>query len=132
MLGLGETNDEIIAVMKDMRAHLIDHITLGQYLPAEQRPPPCRSLCDARRVQRAGADCQRAGLYPRSLRPDGALSYHADLQTKGEDVSNALTSTRPTSPKRPFFVSLLPTQAELITMTQSLLDARMRAFALLC
>ena len=32
MLGLGETADELIQVMKDMRAHNIDMITLGQYL----------------------------------------------------------------------------------------------------
>jgi lipoic acid synthetase len=32
MLGLGETKDEVIQSMKDMRAHSVDILTLGQYL----------------------------------------------------------------------------------------------------
>jgi len=36
MLGLGETNDEVLAVMRDLRAHSVDILTLGQYL----RPSP--------------------------------------------------------------------------------------------
>src|SRR5881397_2557070 len=32
MLGLGETDDEILAVMRDMRLHDIDMLTIGQYL----------------------------------------------------------------------------------------------------
>src|SRR4029078_1766600 len=32
MVGLGETDDEILAVMRDMRAHRIDMLTIGQYL----------------------------------------------------------------------------------------------------
>ncbi len=32
MVGLGETNDEVIAVLKDMRNHLVDFVTIGQYL----------------------------------------------------------------------------------------------------
>src|SRR5450631_78174 len=32
MVGLGETDDEILAVMRDMRAHRIDMLTVGQYL----------------------------------------------------------------------------------------------------
>jgi lipoyl synthase len=36
MLGLGETNDEVLAVMRDLRASNVDILTLGQYL----RPSP--------------------------------------------------------------------------------------------
>lgn len=36
MLGLGETQDEVVEVMRDLRAHLVDIVTLGQYL----RPSP--------------------------------------------------------------------------------------------
>ena len=32
MLGLGETNEEILNVMKDLRQHNVDMLTLGQYL----------------------------------------------------------------------------------------------------
>src|SRR5690625_6988428 len=33
MVGLGETKEEIFEVMRDMRAHDIDMLTIGQYLP---------------------------------------------------------------------------------------------------
>jgi lipoic acid synthetase len=36
MLGLGERPDEVLAVMRDLRAHQVDVLTLGQYL----RPSP--------------------------------------------------------------------------------------------
>ncbi len=36
MLGLGETTDEVLAVMRDLRAHQVDILTVGQYL----RPSP--------------------------------------------------------------------------------------------
>ena len=32
MVGLGETDDEILEVMRDMRAHDVDMLTIGQYL----------------------------------------------------------------------------------------------------
>ena len=32
MVGLGETDDEILAVMRDLRAHDVDMLTIGQYL----------------------------------------------------------------------------------------------------
>jgi lipoic acid synthetase len=36
MLGLGEKQEEVLAVMRDLRAHHVDILTLGQYL----RPSP--------------------------------------------------------------------------------------------
>src|SRR5204862_3025240 len=32
MVGLGETDEEILAVMRDLRAHQVDMLTIGQYL----------------------------------------------------------------------------------------------------
>jgi lipoyl synthase len=57
MLGLGETIDEVLAVMRDLRAHRVDILTLGQYL----RPSP-RHLPIARYVPPAEfEDLRRAG-----------------------------------------------------------------------
>ncbi len=43
MVGLGETDDEILAVMRDMRAHAIDMLTIGQYLqPTRDHLPVLR------------------------------------------------------------------------------------------
>ena len=45
MLGLGETNEEILDVMRDLRAHDVEMLTLGQYLPWASRTPPARRWC---------------------------------------------------------------------------------------
>jgi lipoic acid synthetase len=43
MLGLGETLDEVLGVMRDLRAHHVDILTLGQYLrPSERHLPIVR------------------------------------------------------------------------------------------
>ncbi len=44
MVGLGETDEEILEVMRDMREHNIDMLTIGQYL-ALQTSPASSSLC---------------------------------------------------------------------------------------
>ena len=51
MVGLGETDDEILAVMRDMRAHDIDMLTIGQYLQPTARPPAGAALRASRRVR---------------------------------------------------------------------------------
>jgi len=57
MLGLGETIDEVLAVMRDLRAHYVDILTVGQYL----RPSP-KHLPIVRYVPPAEfADLRRAG-----------------------------------------------------------------------
>jgi len=57
MLGLGETIDEVLSVMRDLRAHHVDILTLGQYL----RPSP-KHLPIVRYVPPAEfADLRRAG-----------------------------------------------------------------------
>ncbi|MFA0698873.1 lipoyl synthase, partial [Vibrio sp. 10N.222.49.C9] len=47
MMGLGETKEEIVEVLKDLRAHGVSMLTLGQYLapsrhhlPVERYVPP--------------------------------------------------------------------------------------------
>jgi lipoic acid synthetase len=40
MLGLGETKDEVLQVLRDLRAHNVDVLTLGQYLRPSQRHLP--------------------------------------------------------------------------------------------
>jgi len=40
MLGLGETNDQVIETMHDLRAHEVDILTLGQYLRPSDRELP--------------------------------------------------------------------------------------------
>jgi lipoic acid synthetase len=80
MLGLGETDDEIVAVMSDLRAHHVSMLTLGQYLQ-----PSVHHLPVMRYVEPAAFDAlkQKAdamGFQNTASGPMVRSSYHADLQ----------------------------------------------------
>ncbi len=83
MVGLGETDDEIIAVMRDMRAHGIDMLTIGQYLqPTTGHLPVLRYVHPdtfawfEREAYALGFRHAAVGALVRS-------SYHADQQAHG-------------------------------------------------
>ena len=83
MVGLGETDDEILAVMRDMRAHRIDMLTIGQYLQ-----PSAGHLPVLRYVHPDGFALFEREAYAMGFRHAavGALvrsSYHADKQAEG-------------------------------------------------
>lgn len=87
MLGLGETTEEIITVMQDLRKHQCDRITLGQYLQpskyhlAVQRyASPNEFLTLANTAKELGFSHVASGPLVRS-------SYHADKQAAGEIVT---------------------------------------------
>jgi len=83
MVGLGETDDEILAAMRDMRAHDIDMITIGQYLqPSRDHLPVARYVTPEtfsmfeREAIAMGFRHAAVGALVRS-------SYHADRQAEG-------------------------------------------------
>jgi len=80
MLGLGETDDEILEVMKDLRAHHVTMLTLGQYLqPSVHHLPVMRYVEPAAfDVLKAKADAM--GFNNAACGPMVRSSYHADLQ----------------------------------------------------
>ena len=80
MLGLGETDDEILDVMRDLRAHQVDMLTIGQYLqPSEHHLPVLRYVHPdtfaelERQAYAMGFSHAAVGAMVRS-------SYHADQQ----------------------------------------------------
>jgi lipoic acid synthetase len=80
MLGLGETDEEIFTVMRDLRTHGVDMLTIGQYLqPTEHHLPVMRYVHpDAFRVfEQAAADM---GYLHAAIGPMVRSSYHADRQ----------------------------------------------------
>ncbi len=80
MVGLGETDDEILAVMRDMRAHDIDMLTLGQYLQPTRRTCRCCATCIRTRFAKFEREAYAMGFRHAAV---GALvrsSYHADKQ----------------------------------------------------
>jgi lipoic acid synthetase len=83
MLGLGEDMEEVIEVMRDMRAHDIDMLTLGQYLqPSQHHLPVERYVTPAEfdELYRIGMEL---GFKHVASGPMVRSSYHADLQAHG-------------------------------------------------
>ena len=83
MVGLGETDEEILAVMRDMRAHEIDMLTIGQYLqptaghlPVLRYVHPDTFAMFEREAYALGFRHAAVGALVRS-------SYHADQQAHG-------------------------------------------------
>jgi lipoic acid synthetase len=84
MVGLGETDDEILAVMRDMREHDIDMLTIGQYLQPSQHHLPVLRYVHPDTFARFEREAYAIGFRHAAV---GALvrsSYHADKQA--EDV----------------------------------------------
>jgi lipoic acid synthetase len=87
MLGLGETNEEIVQTLHDMRAHDIDMVTLGQYLqPSKYHMPVARFVTPDEFKQFADI-AKSLGFHNIASGPLVRSSYHADRQAAGEEVS---------------------------------------------
>lgn len=84
MLGLGETNDEIVEVLKDLRAHDCDSLTLGQYLQPSKFHHPVLRYVTPEEFKELGEIAKELGFVNVASGPLVRSSYHADLQAKGE------------------------------------------------
>jgi len=87
MLGLGESDEEILQVMRDMRAHDVDMLTIGQYLqpsehhlPVLRYPHPDTFAMFEREATAMGFTHAAVGAMVRS-------SYHADQQAHAAGVA---------------------------------------------
>lgn len=91
MLGLGETDEEIIAVLHDMRAHQIDRVTLGQYLQPSRFHAPVKRYVTPTQFEHFAEIATQLGFEHVASGPLVRSSYHADQQfaaaTEGEHNS---------------------------------------------
>ncbi|MFC3153156.1 lipoyl synthase [Litoribrevibacter euphylliae] len=87
MLGLGESFEEIVEVMKDLRAHDVDMITLGQYLQPSKDHLPVDRFVEPSEFEELGRIAEELGFQRVASGPLVRSSYHADKQAKGEKVS---------------------------------------------
>jgi len=92
MLGLGETQDEVLGVIRDLRSHYVDILTLGQYLrPSQKHLPIIRYIPQsefdiyARAGREMGFAHVEAGPLVRS-------SYHADSSERSAAGLHASTN----------------------------------------
>ncbi|MDO5652634.1 MAG: lipoyl synthase [Brachymonas sp.] len=86
MVGLGETDDEILDVMRDMRAHHIDMLTIGQYLAPSNAHLPVKRYVHPDTFKMFEAQAKEMGFSHAAV---GALvrsSYHADQQAHAAGV----------------------------------------------
>ncbi|PTT75019.1 lipoyl synthase [Pelomonas sp. HMWF004] len=80
MVGLGETDDEIRQVMRDMRAHNIDMITIGQYLAPSGHHLPVRRYVTPDMFKQFEKEAYELGFTHAAVGAMVRSSYHADQQ----------------------------------------------------
>ena len=84
MLGLGETDDEVIEVLKDLRAYHVDMLTLGQYLQPSRHHLPVQRFVTPERFAEFKVIAESLGFAQVASGPMVRSSYHADLQASGK------------------------------------------------
>jgi lipoic acid synthetase len=88
MVGLGETTEEIIEVMKDLRAHNVDMLTVGQYLQPSKHHLPVKRYVSPEEFDEINRIAYELGFKHAACGPFVRSSYHADRQAAGEEVVN--------------------------------------------
>jgi lipoic acid synthetase len=80
MVGLGETDEEILEVMRDMRAHNIEMLTIGQYLAPSNSHLPVRRYVHPDTFKMFEAKAYEMGFSHAAVGAMVRSSYHADQQ----------------------------------------------------
>ena len=86
MLGLGETIDEVKAVMRDLKAHSVDMVTLGQYLQPSRDHLRVERFVHPDEFVELRRFGDALGFQHVASGPLVRSSYHADKQAQGEDI----------------------------------------------
>lgn len=87
MLGLGESNEEVKQVLRDLREHEVDMLTLGQYLQPTRYHMPVARFVPPQEFDELGEYAKSIGFVHVASGPLVRSSYHADRQAAGEKVS---------------------------------------------
>jgi lipoic acid synthetase len=90
MVGLGETDEEILDVMRDMRAHDIDMLTIGQYLAPSGHHLPVRRYVHPDTFKMFEEQAKAMGFTHAAVGAMVRSSYHADQQAAGVLAAGAL------------------------------------------
>jgi len=87
MLGLGETDAEILEVMRDLRAHQVDMLTLGQYLAPSAHHLPVLRYAHPDIFKQLEQEALAMGFSHAACGPMVRSSYHADQQAHAASVA---------------------------------------------
>jgi lipoic acid synthetase len=82
MVGLGESDDEIVAVMRDLRAHGVEMLTVGQYLQPSPHHLPVERYVEPDGFARLEREARALGFRHAAIGPLVRSSYHADRQAR--------------------------------------------------
>jgi lipoic acid synthetase len=86
MVGLGETDEEILQVMRDMREHNIDMLTIGQYLSPSNSHLPVRRYVHPDTFKMFEEEAYKMGFSHAAVGAMVRSSYHADQQAHAAGV----------------------------------------------
>jgi lipoic acid synthetase len=87
MVGIGETDEEILDVMRDLRAHDVEMLTIGQYLAPSNHHLPVTRYVHPDVFRMYEAEAQKMGFTNAACAPLVRSSYHADMQAHQAGVS---------------------------------------------
>jgi len=87
MVGLGETDDEILEVMRDLRSHDVEMLTIGQYLQPSQHHLPVLRYVHPETFAMYEREAARLGFTHAAVGPLVRSSYHADQQAHAAGVA---------------------------------------------
>jgi lipoic acid synthetase len=86
MVGLGETDEEIVQVMRDLRAHEVDMVTIGQYLAPSNHHLPVRRYVPPETFAMFEREAAALGFSHAAVGPLVRSSYHADAQAHAAGI----------------------------------------------
>jgi lipoic acid synthetase len=87
MVGLGETDDEILAVMREMREHNIEMLTLGQYLAPSNSHLPVKRYVHPDTFKMFEEKAYEMGFTHAAVGAMVRSSYHADQQAHAASLA---------------------------------------------
>ena len=87
MVGLGETDEEILAVMREMREHNIEMLTLGQYLAPSNSHLPVKRYVHPDTFKMFEEKAYEMGFKHAAVGAMVRSSYHADQQAHGASLA---------------------------------------------
>ena len=88
MVGLGETDEEILQVMRDLRAHGGDMLTIGQYLAPSAHHLPVERYVTPETFAMFEREAAAMGFRHAAIGPMVRSSYHADQQAHRAGVGD--------------------------------------------
>ena len=87
MVGLGETDEEILAVMRDLRAHGVEMLTIGQYLAPSNHHLPVLRYVTPETFAMYESEALKMGFSGAACAPMVRSSYWADQQAHSAGVA---------------------------------------------